>query len=177
MSPRSIRFTLAIGALTLAGCQIEEATDSTSSNANGCTLETYQSEMLNQLNEARATARDCGATRYAATQKLTYQCDLDSAAERHSKDMANNNFYSHTGTDDSSIGERVNDTGYSWSTVGENIAAGQTSVDQVMQGWLESEGHCKNIMNDNYEEFGTSRVTNETAQYDHYWTQVFGTSR
>ncbi len=87
--------------------------------------------------------------------------------------MAENNFFSHTGSDGLSVSGRVTATGYDWSAVGENIAAGQSTVDQVMQSWLDSEGHCKNIMSDQFDEFAVSRVDTDSADYDHYWTQVF----
>ncbi len=99
------------------------------------------------------------------------------AAERHSQDMATYNFFSHIGSDGLELKDRVDATGYAWSTIGENIAAGQRTVTEVMDGWLRSEGHCKNIMNDQFEQLGVSRVDNEAADFQRYWTQVFGTQR
>ncbi|WP_370301508.1 CAP domain-containing protein [Alkalimarinus coralli] len=60
---------------------------------------------------------------------------------------------------------------------GENIAAGQSSVTQVMEGWLNSPGHCRNIMSSRYQEVGTSKVDSTTADYPTYWTQVFASPR
>jgi len=54
----------------------------------------------------------------------------------------------------------------------ENIAAGQTTPEQVIQGWLDSDGHCANIMNANFEEMGVALATN-SGIYGIYWTQVF----
>jgi len=73
------------------------------------------------------------------------------------------------------VSNRVTATGYTWSAVGENIAAGYSSVEAVMQGWLESPGHCRNIMSDQYREFAVSRVDVNDSDYSSYWTQVFGT--
>lgn len=185
--PKHSQITMILGLAVLAGCQFEDDSTSDGSNSsdqdgsahtqvlNGCDVEAYQAEMLELVNEARATARDCGSTRYPATHALQYQCDLDEAAEGHSMDMADNNFFNHTGSDGLGVGERVTDSGYEWSAVGENIAAGQTTVEQVVQGWLDSPGHCENIMSDLFEEFGTSRVDTDSADYDTYWTQVFAT--
>ena len=91
--------------------------------------------------------------------------------------MATNNFFSHTGSDGLSVSNRVDATGYEWSTVGENIAAGQSTVTQVVQGWLNSEGHCRNIMNANFTELGAERVDSTSADFSTYWTQVFAAPR
>jgi uncharacterized protein YkwD len=91
--------------------------------------------------------------------------------------MASQNFFSHTGSDGLDVSRRVTATGYTWFGIGENIAVGQSSVDEVMQGWLKSPGHCRNIMNDQYREFGVSRVDANDSDYPRYWTQVFATQR
>lgn len=182
-----LRIGILVGLITLAGCQ-EESTpgdegnddahaDGGSQTLNGCEVDAYQADMLEQVNAARATGRTCGSTDYPATHALEYHCKLDEAAETHSQDMAENNFFSHTGSDGLSVADRVTSTGYAWSAVGENIAAGQPTVDDVMQGWLDSPGHCKNIMGDQFQQFGTSKVDTDSADYSTYWTQVFGTQR
>lgn len=57
--------------------------------------------------------------------------------------------------------------GYSWSALAENIASGQTTAEQVVNGWMNSKGHRENILNCTYTETGISKVGN-------YWTQIFG---
>jgi len=64
---------------------------------------------------------------------------------------------------------------YNWRAIGENIAAGQPTADVAVQEWLESAGHCENIMSASFQEIGAACVTDNGAQYTHYWTQVFGT--
>merc|ERR1719476_279344 len=73
---------------------------------------------------------------------------------------------SHTGGDGSSPGIRVTEQGYTWGTVAENVAAGQTSVPQVMTAWMNSPGHRSNILKNDIAHFGTAVV-------DNFWTQVF----
>jgi uncharacterized protein YkwD len=162
----------------LVGCQPGSTNDSNNrQNLSDCDIKPYQTEMLDQVNNARASARTCGDTDFPPAPALAYQCDLNTAAERHSQDMATNNFFSHTSSDGLKLRNRVDATGYQWSTIGENIAAGQSTVAGVMDGWLKSEVHCRNIMNDQFEEFGVNRVVNESADYQQYWTQVFGAQR
>ncbi|WP_084649512.1 CAP domain-containing protein [Saccharospirillum impatiens] len=71
------------------------------------------------------------------------------------------------------VSNRVSAAGYNWSAVGENIAAGYSSVDTVMQGWLESPGHCRDIMGKQFRMFAVSRVDFSDADFSNYWTQVF----
>jgi uncharacterized protein YkwD len=70
------------------------------------------------------------------------------------------------------MAQRISNAGYAFKgfrsyTVGENIAQGQMSIDEVMTGWLKSEGHCKNLMNPAFKEIGV-------AEFNHYWVQDFG---
>ena len=104
---------------------------------------------------------------------------LVNAAQDHSSDMAQDDFFSHTGADGSSIGDRVKGSGYQYSRTGENIAAGQPTPEAVVRGWMNSPGHRANILNPNYTEIGVGYeyLENDTGSvnYNHYWTQVFGT--
>ena len=105
---------------------------------------------------------------------------LANAADDHSDSMAQDDFFSHTGADGSSVADRVQSNGYQYSTVGENIAAGQTTAEDVVQAWMDSPGHRANILNANYTEIGIGYefLENDTGSvnYNHYWTQVFGSS-
>ncbi|MEL6815609.1 MAG: CAP domain-containing protein, partial [Cyanobacteria bacterium J06598_3] len=90
------------------------------------------------------------------------------------EDMAAQNYFSHTGQDSSTPANRAIAADYSGSFVGENIAAGYPNALDVFQGWLNSSVHKDNILNANYTEIGIGFATNAAAQYDQYWTQVFG---
>ncbi|GAA3968405.1 CAP domain-containing protein [Allohahella marinimesophila] len=135
--------------------------------------------MLDAVNKARAAARSCGGTSHGAVPALSWSCQLDSAATRHARDMVNNNIFSHTGSDGSSMSERITAAGYSWSAAAENIAAGQSSVGTAMNGWLASEGHCRNIMSSGVTQLGAALATAEpgTAAYSRYWVQNFARPR
>lgn len=133
--------------------------------------------MLNLVNAARGQMRDCGAQTYSATSALKWNCDLATAADTHSRDMTSNNFFSHTGSDGLSVSNRVAATGYQWRAVGENIAAGQPTEEVVMQDWLGSPGHCANIMNPSYQDFGSAVIFTDQVNFSSYWTQVFAAAR
>ncbi len=122
------------------------------------------------MNAARAAGAQCGAVWRAPTTPLTLNTLLVRAAQAHSDDMLAMRKMSHTGSDGSGPGDRIARTGYRASWWGENIAAGYRSVEAVMAGWLGSPGHCENIMNPNFTEFGAGEA-------GYYWTQVFGRPR
>jgi len=71
--------------------------------------------------------------------------------------------------------ERIEANGYvNYHIVGENIAGGQSSVEEVMKALLNSPKHCANIMNPDYKEVGVAVVVNPDSEYGIYWTQNFG---
>lgn len=134
-------------------------------------------DLLNAVNRARAAGATCGTTKMAPAKALTWDSLLAKAAQRHSDDMASKDFMSHTGSDGSSMSQRVSDTGYDWRTVGENVAAGHRSVTAVMEAWMKSDGHCRNIMNPNFTEFAAAMTSNDRSTYGMYWTQTFAAPR
>jgi uncharacterized protein YkwD len=123
--------------------------------------------MLQLVNNVRKTGCKCGTTDMPAVSPLTWNATLAQVAFDHSKDMNTNNYFSHTGLDGSSPGDRITAAGYSWSSYGENIAYNFPDEASVMNGWLQSEGHCKNIMGASFIEMGAGRS-------GAYWTQDFG---
>jgi uncharacterized protein YkwD len=67
--------------------------------------------------------------------------------------------------------------GYSGGGWGENIARGQSSPQSVMEGWMDSPGHCRNIMNDNYTLIGVGHYLGGGGGgpgSGNNWTQTFG---
>lgn len=129
------------------------------------------------INEARAASRSCGSTLYQPARALTWNSKLFNAAAGHSTDMAVNNYFSHTSKDGRTASQRVTAAGYSWRTTGENIAAGQRTIQDVMNGWMASPGHCANIMNPNFTEVGVACAQNSTSTYKQYWTMSLAAPR
>ncbi|NEP02731.1 MAG: CAP domain-containing protein [Symploca sp. SIO2E9] len=106
---------------------------------------------------------------------LKLNAKLFRAAQRHAEDMAENNFFSHTGFNGSSMSDRLEEVGYSWKRIAENISAGQSSPEDTMERWMNSSGHRGNILNPQLKEIGIGYATNSRSQYRHYWVQVFAT--
>lgn len=131
-------------------------------------------KLLEQLNVARSQPRQCGGQAFAATTPLAWNAVLGSAAESHSRAMANNNFLDHKDRDGRTPGDRAELAGYSGQLVGENIAAGQDTVRKVVDGWLASPGHCANLMNPQYRELGAAYATDPKSDAGIYWTAMFG---
>lgn len=127
-------------------------------------------DILDMVNEVRRAGCNCGATYMPPVAELTWNDLLGKAAYGHSEDMKVNNYFDHKGSDNSKPGDRIKAAGYSWITYGENIASGQPTERVVMNSWLKSELHCKNIMNAGFKEMGVGRI-------DNYWTQVFAAKK
>ena len=129
-------------------------------------------EFLAAVNQARSVSQVCGVAPYGPAPPVSWSDNLAMAAFLHSEDMALNNFFSHTGSGGSSPGQRISRQGYPWRTYGENIAVGYPTVSAVIQGWLGSEGHCRNLMDPDFTEIGAGYAIgpfggNPAARY---WT-------
>jgi uncharacterized protein YkwD len=133
--------------------------------------------VLELTNEARSRARRCGPKPFPPVPPLTLSSKLTRAAIEHSQDMARHNEFEHEGSDGSTPPQRATRAGYAWRTVGENIAAGSTSAEEVMQGWLASPGHCANLMDPRFTETGIGYVVDARSKSGVYWTQMFAVPR
>lgn len=105
---------------------------------------------------------------------VTYDARLAAAAQVHADDMSQNGFFSHVGSDGSTVAERVAAQGYRYRIVAENLAVGHQSEAHVMEGWTNSPGHHQNDINPAFEEFGLSRADGGGRPY---WALVLATER
>lgn len=142
-----------------------------------CGISRLRDTVLRQVNAARSVARSCGARPMKAAHDLAWSRPLAEAAERHSVDMAARRFFDHVNPDGQRVSQRVSAQGYKWRTVGENLAGGDTSVADVIAGWLGSPEHCQNMMNPAYAEVGVACVRQPGSKWGNYWTMVLGTRR
>jgi uncharacterized protein YkwD len=120
-------------------------------------------------------------------QPLNVSPQLSAAAQAHSKDMALNDFVAHTGSDGSSLEQRLARAGYDWRMAAENIAAGQSGPEAVVASWMSSSGHRANILNCALLDIGVGYYYQPDDQanvllgdgkaggpFRSYWTQDFG---
>jgi uncharacterized protein YkwD len=135
------------------------------------------SRVLALVNQARSQPRRCGGQPFAAAQPLTLNATLTRAASTHAESMARLGYMEHKGRDGSTPAERASRAGYDWRSIGENIAMGQTTPEQVTQDWLRSPEHCANIMEPKFTEMGVAFSVNNGSEGGIYWAQAFGLPR
>jgi len=100
------------------------------------------------------------------------QSQLRAAARVQAADMACNHFTGHTGSDGSSVRDRVVRQGYSWSWIGENYMISQNPT-SAFNWWMNSGPHTANILSPNYTEFGVGYVYSSESDYGGYFVVVF----
>ena len=142
-------------------------------NAQGSS-EPDLSNILELINENRGQDRLCGNTHADAAEPLQWSSELKKAAQDHSDDMAEGEFMSHTGSNDSSLRSRVSKHSTRYSRLGENVAMGQRDAETVIKSWLESPGHCRNIMNPEFTDVAVA-VKRSGGNGRLYWTMKLGT--
>ena len=125
----------------------------------------FESQVVSLINQQRANNGLSGLASSGA---------LANAARNHTLDMVCNNFVSHTGSNGSSFGTRLNLAGYSYSSAAENVAAGYGSPADVVAGWMGSEGHRANILNAGFTHIGIGYASLSSSTYTTYWTAEFG---
>ncbi len=128
----------------------------------------FQTDILKEVNAYRQSGCKCGAKRMVPTHPLRWNKQLTEAARKHALDNASRQKLDHTGKDGSTVSTRVTKTGYTWQAVAENIAFGYLDIKGVIQGWVQSKGHCLNLMNPDYKEVGIYKK-------DNYWVMVLAT--
>lgn len=141
-------------------------------NLNDGRIPNFIAQVFQLTNAARARAN---------LQPLRLNVLLSRAAQRHSESIAYQDFFDHRGADGSSPFDRIRNEGYQYSAAAENIAAGQSTPEEVVQSWMASSGHRTNILNPGYFDIGIGYefLANDTGRVrlQHYWTQTFGAPR
>lgn len=135
---------------------------------NGSNM-TFEQQVLQLVNEERARE---------SLEPLTFDPLLAQAARTHSTNMARQDFFGHTGNDGSDCIDRIRATGFTRNVpLGENIAAGHTTAESVVDGWMDSPGHRANILNSAFTRLGVGHyfLEDDTGEvnYNHYWAQAF----
>jgi uncharacterized protein YkwD len=127
---------------------------------------TAESQDVFALTNAERVANDLPA--------LAWNSTLASAARKHAQDMADRDYFAHESPEGLSSGDRATAEGYAWQMVGENLAMGQRAAADVVQAWMNSEGHRANILQDGFTDMGVGVAANADGTL--YWVQMFGTA-
>lgn len=101
---------------------------------------------------------------------LIMNWEVQRVARYKSNDMRDNNYFSHQSPTYGSPFDMLKKFNIKYSTAGENIAKGQKTAEAVMNSWMNSEGHRKNILNPNFTEIGVGYSAGKSTTY---WTQIF----
>jgi uncharacterized protein YkwD len=134
---------------------------------------TLESQILDIVNARRSEGADCGSMgSFGPAPALTMNPSLRCAARVHSKQMVDMAFFDHVAPWGEEPWDRMEAAGYSYTFAGENIAAGNPTADATMQQWMDSDGHCSNIMSPDFTEIGVGYYPG--GSYGHMWTQAFG---
>jgi uncharacterized protein YkwD len=132
---------------------------------------------LQLVNQVRASGTRCGERAFAPAPPVTLSVTLASVAQGHAADMAEHGYFEHEDLTGRSPAQRVQDAGYQEKLVGENIAYGPKSVDEVVKGWLDSPGHCENIMDPRFAQMGVAYASGQRSRRGLYWVQLLATPR
>lgn len=128
--------------------------------------------VLQLVNDARARGARCGERSFAPVAPLRLSDTLGDVAFGHAADMAQHNYFEHEDLSGRTPADRVRAIGYREKLVGENIAYGPTSAEEVVQGWLDSPGHCENIMDARFAEMGIALAAGQSVRHGLYWVQL-----
>lgn len=131
--------------------------------------------LLTLVNEFRAQPQTCGNQTVPAAPPLTWNNNLEVAAQRHSEYMAESGVLKHIGRGGTDVGQRASAAGYSWSWIGENVASRYREAADVHGGWVSSPLHCLNLMNPYAVHLGVARAY--SAAGVPFWTQVLARPR
>jgi uncharacterized protein YkwD len=135
------------------------------------------SRALTLVNDVRAHGTRCGNRSFAPAPPVVLSGTLGGVAFGHAADMAVHGYFEHQDLTGQSPADRVRAVGYREKLVGENIAYGPQTVEEVVRGWLDSPDHCENIMDPRFAEMGIASAAGRTGRRGLYWVQVLAEPR
>jgi uncharacterized protein YkwD len=180
------KLTLGLTLLTLVACNTFQLTTGKTNSLTAL----GQTDLLTAINTFRNTNTECTQNGVKTTytpgtlSAYTWNSKLETPAlshanflEQHNTDISVGD--PHNGAGDSSVGVRLQASGYSSGTYGENIGAGQLTGAALIEAFRTStNGHCNNLMDNQFTQVGVALVTDTDAvgvkKYDNYWVLDFG---
>ena len=169
---RRQRLRALVAALALlAGAATAGRPDSTA--LEPCIDELQMQKAVEQLNALRRLSAPCAAAG-AGMQRLTWDTKLAASAQEQAIDLALQDRLSHVDSRNRGLGARLRSVGYAAAGAGENLAAGQTDIEDTLQAWLASPSHCANLMQPEYRDVGLACVQRRGSRYERFWVAHFG---
>jgi uncharacterized protein YkwD len=161
---------LVLGSVTAASSSARApAPAQTPATASAPTLAT---RALQLVNEVRARGARCGDRSFGPAPPVKLSGTLAGVAFGHAADMAMHDYFEHEDLKGRSPADRVRAVGYQEKLVGENIAYGPKSAEEAVQGWLDSPGHCENIMDRRFAEMGIAYASGHASKRGLFWVQL-----
>ena len=128
--------------------------------------------MVTVLQEISALWREHGLSPVRIEPLLTVE------ARAHAWDMSRHDYFAHVALEGGMVGQRASQAGYRWRLVLENLAAGQTTPKEAVEGWKGSAGHRKAMLDPNIRELGVGYAylpgDNGRIKAFHYWAMSMG---
>jgi uncharacterized protein YkwD len=129
--------------------------------------------VLELVNAARTHGARCGRQQFAPAPAVRASRALEAVALDHARDMAGHDYLQHRDREGHTPADRVRAAGYLHTLVGENIAYGPASAEEVVAGWLASPGHCANLLNPGFASMGIAYAPGRgAARRALYWVQL-----
>ena len=128
---------------------------------------------VNLVNEAREQGHRCGNRSWPRANPVRLSATLSEVARQHALDMARHHYFDHQDLSGRSPADRVKAAGYREQRIAENIAYGTLSTEDAIAGWLNSPGHCENLMEPRFKEMGIAFAPDSGEHRELYWVQLF----
>ena len=160
--------------LVCAAACAADVSPKTAVQAGTCGFARFQPDLLQRVNDFRASAQRCGAKSFGPAAPLRWNDTLARLAFTHAQGMAARNEVEHTDAKGRGPADRATAAGYTWQVFAENVAGNYPGTAEVMTGWQASPGHCANLMNPQYQELGAAYATDPKSNAGIYWTAMFG---
>jgi uncharacterized protein YkwD len=179
-TPGRYRWLLGALVLTAAAAAAQPAPGAGPSGAvdAGCASAEFAREVLQRINALRQRGAVCGRRgAFGALAPVQWHPQLAAGASAYAHEMAAYGHFGHAGPAGGALDQRLRASGYPFRVAAENIASGQQSIDEVLGSWMNSEGHCTNIMNGALRDVGMACADGQPQDAGPYWTLMLGTPK
>ena len=143
--------------------------------ANTCQAPIDVALLLDQLNAWRSQGQSCGKSPRPIAPPLRWELTLAHSAQAYADELAQRDLLSHVGVGGGGLRDRFKHSGYLIGRAGENLAAGQDDLDEALQTWHTSAGHCDNLMQPDFLDVGLACAVGP-GTYQRYWVMHLGRS-